>query len=373
MDQIHSHLKVEHDGIKLELGLKQKVAIISPMTSPNINERSLKLLKILVERYIREGQPVGSKCLAQDLVLSSATVRNVMADLEQAGYIHSPHTSAGRIPTDSGYRLFVDNMLTSKPLTEEIIRQYQEQLNPKQGANVLVQNASNMLSSFTELAGVVTTPHKNKTQLNQVEFLPLSGKRILAVLVFNKKEVQNRILYTDREYSKQELERASNFVNQHCLGKDLVNARKCLLELLQEDKSTMDKMMQDALTVADQAFDDEGEAEDYVLAGESNLLKLAEAAGIDRLRNLFDAFTQKQKILHLLDKSLQADGVQIFIGKESGYDALDDWSVVTAPYEHDGEIVGVLGVIGPTRMAYDRVISTVDVTARLLSAALSEK
>lgn len=343
------------------------------MNEKPINERALAILKTIIERYIRDGQPVGSKILAEEssIALSPATIRNIMSDLEDAGYLRSPHTSAGRIPTVQGYRVFVDTLITTQPLGEFQVQQLKEKLHANAEPSALVGTASALLSNITKLAGVVTVPRREHVTLRQVEFLALSQQRILAVLVFSDREVQNRIIYTERQYSASELQQAGNFLTQAYAGKGLIEIRQALIQSMQNDRENMQTIMQTAMDIAGKAFQDE-KNEDLVVAGEANLLALAEQAGINRLRSLFEALTQKRDILHLLDECLRNEGVKIFIGQESGYEVLDDCSVVTAPYCAEGKIIGVLGVIGPTRMDYDRVIAAVDVTAKLLSAALSE-
>jgi heat-inducible transcriptional repressor len=345
-------------------------------TGEELNERAQQLLKRLVANYIRDGQPVGSRTLSRDLglTLSAATIRNVMADLEAAGFVTSPHTSAGRVPTDKGYRFFVDTLLKFEPLEEAKIAQIQSHLgehieNPK----ALVAAASRMLSSVTRLAGVVTLPRQSHAALSQIEFIPLSDNRVLAVLVVNGREVQNRILQLERRYSVDELRRASNYLNQELGGKELSAIREHLVSQLKETREHLNQLMLDAIKLAQQAVDVGPSAVrmEYVMAGETNLMDFAELSNVEKLRRLFDAFTQQRDILNLLDNSLKAEGVQIFIGHESGHTILDDCSIVTAPYTLDKEVVGVLGVIGPTRMAYERVIPIVDITAKLLGSALN--
>jgi len=343
-----------------------------------LTERAQHLLRLLVEHYIRDGQPVGSRTLSRDmsLQLSSATVRNVMADVEDVGFVASPHTSAGRIPTDKGYRFFVDTLLKLRPLEQTAIVEIQRGL--KQGTDdpkMLVAAASKMLSSVTQLAGLVTLPRQSHAALTQIEFLPLSDDRVLAVLVVNGREVQNRILQLDRQFSADELKRASNYLNQHVVGRELSQVRELLLTQLQETRAHLNSAMLDAIHLAQHAMAEPiaaGRVE-YVIAGETNLMGFAELSNVEKLKRLFEAFNQQRDILHLLDHSLRAEGVQIFIGQESGYTILDDCSVVTAPYTLDREVVGVLGVIGPTRMAYERVIPIVDITAKLLGSALNSR
>jgi heat-inducible transcriptional repressor len=341
-----------------------------------LNERAQFLLKTLVERYIRDGQPVGSRTLSRDsgLSLSPATVRNVMADLEELGLLVSPHTSAGRVPTVQGYRLFIDTLLKVEPLAGEEVESMRGQLGLIQDPQLLMQTASSLLSDITHLAGIVTVPRPGEVRLRHVEFLSLSGDQVLVILVVNNREVQNRIIRTGRRYSDSELQQATNYLNQMCAGKELSELRESLLAEMRQAREQMNDIMVGAIEMAEQALDvpiedDEG----MVVAGQTHLMEYGELADMERLRQLFDAFANKRDILHLLDQALTAGGVQIYIGEESGYDIFEQCSVVTAPYESEGRVVGVLGVIGPTRMAYDRVIPIVDVTARLLGAALNPR
>ncbi len=343
-------------------------------SSPAPNERAQYLLRVLIQRFIRDGQPVGSRTLSRDAAvdLSPATIRNVMSDLEEMGLITAPHTSAGRIPTPQGYRLFVDTLIRYKPPNEGEIRKMQSQLHERQdNPEALVSSVSNLLSRITSLAGVVTVPRGHHATLRQIEFLPLSDNRVLAILVINDREVQNRILHTDQPHTAAELQRAANFVNDNYAGTDLLAIRKRLLADLERTRDSMNQAMHDIIAVARSAM--EGAATphaEFVVAGETNLMDFAELSDIDTLRGLFDAFSRKRFMLDLLDRSINASGVQIFIGEESGIQVLDDCSVVTAPYRADDESIGVLGVIGPTRMAYDRVVPIVDITARLLGSVL---
>ena len=341
-----------------------------------LNDRAQLLLKALVERYIRDGQPVGSRTLSRDtsLSLSPATIRNVMADLEELGLIASPHTSAGRIPTAQGYRLFVDTMIQSNPINDAHLQlQIGEQLNASQDAHSLIQSASTLLSDITQLAGLVMVPRQGDVRLRQVEFLPLSNNQVLVILVVNNKEVHNRIIATDRSYSASELEQAANYLNKICSGKDLAVLREGLIQDLRQTHEHLNETMVAAIRMMEQAFDTTIQEEEVLVSGQTNLMEYDELADMERLRHLFDAFNRKRDILHLLDQSLTASGVQIFIGEESGYEFFDQCSVVTAPCQDDGQVLGVLGVVGPTRMDYDRVIPIVDVTARLLGAALNQR
>jgi len=342
-------------------------------SQPALNERTQHLLKALVERYIRDGQPVGSRTLARDagLDLSPATVRNVMADLEEFGYLRAPHTSAGRVPTARGYRFFIDALLRLRPLDHkevEILRQHIDQ--PVQSSTELAWSVSNLLSGVTQLAGIVMLPRRNVVTLRHVEFLPLSEQRVLVILVLNTQEVQNRIIQTRRPYNAEELQQAANYLNAQFAGQDIQQVRESLLGELREVRDSLDRLMEMVMEMAEQTFETTPDGEDYVVAGQTHLMQYTDLSDLDKLRQLFEAFNQKRDLLHLFDQCLHADGVQIFVGEESGFEVLKGCSVVTAPYSVEGQVLGVLGVIGPTRMAYDRVIPVVDVTARLLAAAL---
>jgi heat-inducible transcriptional repressor len=342
-----------------------------------LNERAQRLLRVLVQSYIRDGSPVGSRSLSRDsgLALSSATVRNVMADLEGMGFVTSPHTSAGRVPTDKAYRFFVNSLLRAQlPADDPSLEEIRRHLDlPSDSSKSLVATASQLLSNITHLAGVVTLPLAQAASLTQIEFLSLSENRVLVVLVLNDREVQNRIIQLERHYTSEELRRAANFLNEHCAGRTLPNIHTELVQQLKDTHEHLNQAMLDAISVAQRLFEQGSAAEDieYVIAGETNLMQLGELAHVDKLKRLFEAFGEKRDILHLLDQSLKAEGIQIFIGQESGYRILDDYSVVTAPYSTDQGVVGVVGVIGPTRMAYERVIPLVDLTAKVLSSVLN--
>ncbi len=337
-----------------------------------IDRRAQILLKTLIERYIEEGQPVGSRTLSRysGLDLSPATIRNVMADLEELGFIASPHTSAGRVPTPLGYRFFVDTLLVVKQLGSGEIHQLEDQLHPDDPKRV-IQAASQLLSQLTRFAGIVMTPRRRALSFRHIEFLRLSEKRVLLIVVTPQDDVQNRILFTDRDYSPAELAEAANFLNQHCSGQSFEEIRNRLHRELRELRQDMIALMSAALEASDKAVS-EG-ADGYVLSGEGNLLAVSDLShDMQRLRQLFELFERKTSLLQILDLSLRGEGVRVFIGGESGVQAPDDVSVVTAPYSVNGEVVGTVGVIGPTRMAYDRVVPIVDVTAKLLSSALSQ-
>jgi heat-inducible transcriptional repressor len=336
-----------------------------------LNDRARILLKHLVERYIEDGQPVGSRTLSKhtELNLSPASIRNIMADLEEGGFIASPHTSAGRIPTSKGYRLFVDSLLTVKPLARGEVRQIESTLAPDDPQR-LVATASHLLAELTAYAGVVMTPKRRSQSLRQIEFLALSEKRILLIMVTQDGEVQNRVLLTDKPFTPGQLTRAANYFNQHFAGHSFEDVQPRLARELAELKSDISRLMEAVVDAGTEAFS--GAGKEYVLAGERNLLQAPElSTNMTRLRELFGLFEQKTELLQLMDVGHAASGVQIFIGAESRVTPLDECSVIAAPYEVNGEVVGTLGVIGPTRMAYERVIPIVDITARLLSNALS--
>lgn len=340
-----------------------------------LDARSKILLKTLVERYIAEGQPVGSRALSRysGLELSPATVRNVMSDLEEMGFIASPHTSAGRIPTARGYRLFVDSLLTVQPMESIQMRavsgQVREQLQPNQPQR-LISSASLLLSELTHFAGVVVAPRKDAVRIRQIEFISLSRTRILLIIVTTAGDVQNRILLTKRPYSASELVTAANYLNRNFAGLDFGEIRIRVQAELAQLRSDMTELMTATVEAGSEAVDETATA--YVVSGETNLLDVEDlASNMVRLRELFKLFEQKTSLMQLLDVSNRADGVQIFIGGESGLEPLDSCSVIAARYEVDGVVVGSVGVIGPTRMAYERVIPIVDITARLLSSALS--
>lgn len=344
------------------------------MTEPVINERAQTLLKCLVERYIRDGQPVGSRTLSKEmnLGLSPATVRNVMSDLEECGFIKAPHTSAGRIPTVRGYRLFVDSLLTVKPLRGKDVDKLKLEFNLEPNSDGVIDTASSLLSSVTKLAGIVTVPKKGQLTLRHVEFLPLGSNKVLVIIVINEQEVQNQVIQTARSFTESELQQAANYLNSEFAGQNLSDIRESMFKAMEKTREDMRAVMMTAIAMADQVLET-SKNDDYILAGQTNLMSYAEMGNVDKLKHLFETFNTKQDILHLLDQSIHAEGIQIFIGEESGYEALDDCSVITAPYKAKDDVIGVLGVIGPTRMAYDRIIPIVDVTARLLSSVLTSE
>ena len=343
------------------------------MAAGVISERASILLKTLVEHHIQDGQPVGSSTLLKvaGLPVSAATIRNVMSDLEERGYLHSPHTSAGRVPTALGYRLFVDTLLQIQAPEDDAVSALRAELNPDKSATELVQAASSLLSNITAQAGLVTVPRQEANQLRQVEFLPLSGNRVLVILVVNEREVQNRIIHTQRPFTEAQLRDAAAMVNQRYAGQALNQVKERILREMREARSQIDSYLEDSLDLASKALDQEGDGEECMMVGESRLLGSATAEEMPTLRDLFESFEQKKDLLHLLERSTRAEGVQIFIGEEAGYDVFGNYSVVTAPYNDGFRTLGVLGVIGPKRMEYARVIPIVDVTAQMLSSALS--
>lgn len=346
-----------------------------------LSERSQHLLGALVERYIRDGEPIGSKALVAEsgIKVSSATARNIMADLEAQGFLRSPHTSAGRIPTVQGYRLFVDRLLTVQPLQNEMLAGLQSgfggQLLGDNAGRIdqqeLIQQASKLLSEISHLAGIVTTPNRAARQIQQIEFLPLSDARVLAVIVTDDLQVQNRVLHLPKPVERSQLEQASNYLNANFAGHTLAEIRQQLIRQLKTTRAEMDDLMRNTLAFAEQIAEDSTH-EDMLVAGQTNLMQCRELNDVDRLRGLFDAFSEKHDLLSLLDSCAESDGVQIFIGNEAGIEVMDDCAMVTAAYHNRDNVVGMLGVIGPTRMAYDRVIPMVDATAKILSAALSQ-
>ena len=336
--------------------------------SMQLDIRAQTLLKALVERYIADGQPIGSRALARfsGLDLSPATIRNIMSDLEELGLVSSPHTSAGRVPTPKGYRLFVDSLLTVQVIDESAV---ESRLQAGVSSHKIISSAAQVLSSLSHFAGVVLTPRREMS-FQQIEFLRLSEKRILLVIVAPNGDVQNRLLLTETDYTPSELVQAGNYINQHYAGLTFDQVRFKLGDELRQLRDDMMRLMQAAVEAGSDAMN--SESEDVVISGERNLLSIADlSSNMGSLRKLFDIFEQKSGLANLLDISSKATGVQIFIGGESQLMPLEEMSIVTAPYESNGKIVGTLGVIGPTRMAYERVIPIVDITARLLSNALT--
>ena len=337
-----------------------------------LNDRAQILLKTLVERYISDGQPVGSRSLQQfsGLEVSPATIRNVMADLEEMGLVTSPHTSAGRVPTALGYRLFIDTLLVTQPLDDAHVEQLKSHFHPDNPSRLLMQ-ASTLLSELTHFAGVVATPQRSAITVRQIEFLRLAEKKVLLIIVMPDGEVENRVLFTHKDYNQSQLVEASNFLNQHyadCSFQDIHQRVQAELRQLHHD---MTALMTAATAAGDEAMARKNE--DYVISGERNLLHINDlSCNMNQLRGLFNVFEQKTDLLQLLNTSRHAPGVHIYIGNESGLAGLDECSVISAPYAADGQIIGTLAVIGPKRMNYKEVVPIVDITAKLLSNALSQ-
>ena len=332
-----------------------------------LDDRAKVLLKALVERYIADGQPVGSRTLARatGIELSPATIRNVMSDLEVLGLIASPHTSAGRVPTSRGYRLFVDTMLTAD--REHL---HAPSLAADQPQKVIT-NAANLLSDLSQFVGVVIAPRRSSV-FRHIEFLKLSERRLLVIMVSPEGDVQNRVLFTESDYTTSQLTEASNYLNHHFAGMAIEQVREKLLAEVESLRGEIATLMQAAVQVSTEALTQP--QDDVVISGERNLLSVSDfSSDMGQLRRAFDLFEQKAQLVRLLDISAQAEGVRIYIGGESQIVPMEELSVVSAPYEIDGQVVGTLGVIGPTRMAYDRMIQIVDITSKLVSNALSHK
>lgn len=330
-----------------------------------LDDRSKLLMKALVERYIADGQPVGSRTLsrASGLELSPATIRNVMSDLEELGLIVSPHTSAGRIPTARGYRLFVDTMLTVQP------SQYASQSLAHDQPQKVISNAATMLSNLSQFVGVVIAPRRS-ANFRHIEFLRLSERRLLVIIVSPDGDVQNRVIYTELDYSPAQLVEAANFLNSHYVGHDIEKVRERLQGEVESLRSEIATLMQAAVNVSSEAISET--RDEVIIAGERNLLSVSDfSSDMGQLRRAFELFEQKAQLMRLMDITGQAEGVRIFIGGESQVVPFEDLSIVSSPYEVDGKVVGTLGVIGPTRMAYDRMIQIVDITSKLVSNALS--
>ncbi len=342
-------------------------------TTYTLNERAEAVLKCLVSLYIDSATPIGSTTLARDseLSLSPATIRNVMADLENQGLIHSPHTSSGRIPTQEGYRMFINSMLMIHPLDQRAIGEIQERFSDNRDPKKLCEGASEVLSQITSYAGIISMPAIQYSQLKQVEFLKLSDHRVLAIMVTGDGRVHNKVLHTETIYSNSELVQSGNYFNQEYHDKSLSSVRNELIKHMQQDSEKMDKVMRAAVEMVGELLPDNEQEGDVLLTGENNLLAIPDLAELDKFHTLLDTFKMKQVLLDLLQKSATAVGVNIFIGEESGYSGLKDCSLIMSPYKVDNQRVGVLGVIGPTRMHYDDVISVVGVTAKLLGNALS--
>jgi heat-inducible transcriptional repressor len=337
-----------------------------------MDDRARILLKLIVERYIADGEPVGSRTLAKTsgLELSPASIRNVMADLEEQGFIASPHTSAGRIPTPRGYRLFVDSLLVTQPLESVAITHAKEEMRATMQPQEAVTAAAKMLSELSAFAGVVVTPRREPV-FKQIEFMRLNDKRVLLIIVTPDGDVQNRVLSTEKNFAPSELVEVANYVNAHFAGKTIPQIRLALAEDLKRLREDISSLMSATIDAGDNALRS-GPGAGVVVAGERRLLDANDlTSNMATVRRMFDLFEQRTQLATLLDLAQRSEGVQIFIGGESGTTPLDELSLVSAPYHVEGRVVGTLGVIGPTRMAYERVIPIVDVTAKLLSSALS--
>jgi len=342
----------------------------------SLKERDLILMRSLIEAYMQEGQPVGSKTLLtrSRLKISPATVRNVMADLERQGLVLSPHTSAGRIPTQRGLRIFVDHLLQIREPEQQLVQHLKNALRPGQDTEQLIQNTSSLLSSITRMASIVQVPKQDIERIEHIDFVPLSDNRLLVVLVMEDQSVQNRVIQAERSYTREQLLSMANYLNQQIVGKPLREAYQTLLQQMNQERQQLDSMMQQAIELARQGVEfSRQQQERYQISGHSNLASMANQGQLGDLERVFNAFRQKQEVMSLLERSMIAEGVKIFIGSECGHRGLSDCSVVSAPYKLNGKPVGVLAVVGPTRMAYDRVIPIVDITAKLLTGALSQR
>lgn len=338
-----------------------------------LDERARLLLRHLINSYTRDGQPVGSKNLVQQsgLDVSPATVRNIMARLEEMGLVESPHTSAGRVPTQAGYRLFIDSLLEVDNLAASAQQTISQSFDTDKTSTDLIHSAGEILSRLTHLAGIVSLTHTAPAEVRHIEFMKLSERRVLVILVINQDEVHNKVIHVDRDYSELELQQAAQKLSRYVLGRSFESAREQLLAELAEVRSDVDEVTQKVLDAMQEVC--ELNAHDLVTSGEANLFQYAELSDINKLRDLFNVFNEKTDLLRLLDGCTTAEGVEIFIGSESGYSVLSNCSVVGAPYHVKGDIIGVLGVVGPTRIDYQRVIPVVDITAKLLTSALNTK
>lgn len=345
--------------------------MMSPPADAPLDPRARQLLRTLISRYIHDGEPVGSQTLARHagLDVSAATIRNILAELEEVGLLSSPHTSAGRIPTAQGYRVFVDSLVQVQSLGEPEISRLRHELPAGAGTQALLGNASELLSAMTHFVGVVSAPKREQFAFRYIDFVPLDGRRVMAILVFADNDVQNRVIEPRRVYDRSELEKIANFLNTHFAGRPVSEIRTTLLRDLRQARAEMEGLLAQAVDLAEQALAPPGD--DVVLAGQTRLMSVHDLSDLERLRELFEAFARKREILQLLERTLRAPGVRIFIGEDTGLARHDSVSVVTAPYMSGGHVLGVLGVIGPTRMAYDRVIPVVQAAADALGAALN--
>ena len=346
-----------------------------PSDDNALDPRARQLLRTLIARYIRDGEPVGSQTLARHagLDVSPATIRNILGDLEDIGLLSAPHASAGRIPTAQGYRVFVDTLLQVKPLADGEVTRLRSELPAGSGTQHLLGNASELLSAMTHFVGVVSVPRREQFAFRHIDFVPLDPNRVMAILVFADNDVQNRILQVRHAYEPGELERVANYLNGHFAGIPLAEIRATLVHELKFARSEMEVLLARTVELAEQALVPLPVDDDMLLAGQTRLMGVQELSDVDRLRELFEAFARKREILQLLERTIHAQGVRIFIGEETGLAPLESMSLVTAPYTAGGKVLGVLGVIGPTRMAYDRVIPVVQAAADVLGAALDAK
>ncbi|NLA68603.1 MAG: heat-inducible transcriptional repressor HrcA [Gammaproteobacteria bacterium] len=335
-----------------------------------LDPRARQLLRSLIARHIRDGEPVGSQTLARHagLDVSAATIRNILSDLEEVGLLSAPHASAGRVPTARGCRVFVGSLLQLSPLADSEFERLRDRLDTGGGTQELLGSASELVSAMTRFVGVVSVPGREQFAFRQIDFVPIDARRVMAIVVFADNEVQNRIVHTRRACDAAELERVANYLNSRFAGQPLPAIRATLTRELRSARSEMEELLRDATDIAGQAMAPGGE--DIVVAGQARLLGVQDLADLDRLRDLFEAFAEKRGILQLLEQTAKAPGVRVFFGEETGVAPLAGMSLVTAPYGTDGRVLGVLGVIGPARMAYDRVIPVVQATADVLGAAL---
>ncbi|PNS08075.1 heat-inducible transcriptional repressor HrcA [Solilutibacter silvestris] len=347
--------------------------------SGELKPRARQLLRTLIGRYIHDGEPVGSHTLARHagLDISPATIRSILGDLEDLGLLASPHTSAGRVPTAQGYRVFVDSLLQVEPLGDPELCRLREELPSHAGTRQLLGNAGELLSAMSHFVGVVSAERRASVPFRRIEFVALSVDEVLAIVVFSDNEVQNRVVRTGKAYDPGELERVANYLNAHFAGLPIAQVKRQLLAELRAARDELHVLMSQALELAElaideHAVDDRGDSE-LVMAGHTKLMGVQELADIARLRDLFETFGRKRDMLQLLDRTLHAEGVRIFIGEETGLAPMgDDMALVAAPYGNAGRVLGVLGVIGPRRMAYDQVIPLVQATAGLLGEALGQ-
>lgn len=343
----------------------------TPDPDRTLDPRARQLLRTLIARHIRDGEPVGSQTLVRHagLDVSAATIRGILADLEDVGLLSTPHTSAGRVPTAQGYRVFVDSLLQLKPLPDAELSRLRQELTVGGGTQALLGSATELVSAMTHFVGVVSVPRREQFAFRQIDFVPLDGNRVMAIVVFADHEVQNRIVQTRRMHDPAELERIANYLNAHFAGRSLAEIRATLLHDMRAARSEMETLLSNTVELAEQVLVPEND--DMLVAGQTRLIGVQDLSDLDRLRDLFEAFARKREILQLLERTVKAPGLRIFIGEESGLAPLETVSLVTAPYTVGGQVLGVLGVIGPTRMAYDRVIPIVQAAADVLGAALN--